>query len=155
MNEDRPRTYEVLGILLKFHAFPGDVQGKYCLVECAVPPGLGAPPNRHAGETEAFYMLEGTARFMIDGVERDVFAGDHVSIPDGALHAFSAIGDKPARMLIINSPGNMHEAFFTGIGKVLPDGTKDIPQPDGPPDLANVLSVAAEVGMKIEAPVPA
>jgi hypothetical protein len=30
---DRPRTYNVLNILMKFHAFPSEVMGKYCLVE--------------------------------------------------------------------------------------------------------------------------
>ena len=63
----RPRRYETLGILMTFHAFPGEVSDKYCLVECVVPPGLGAPPNSHAGETETFYILDGEVEFMIAG----------------------------------------------------------------------------------------
>ncbi len=152
MSDARPRTYEVLGILMTFHAFPADVQGKYCLVEALVPPGAGAPPNHHAGETEAFFMLEGTAEFMVNGEVIQTKAGDHVAIPDGAVHAFSATGDTPARMLILNAPGNMHDAFFTGLGTPLPDGTRELPPPDGPPDIPAVIAMAGKVGMELVLP---
>ncbi|WP_255469824.1 cupin domain-containing protein [Paracoccus sp. FO-3] len=80
-----------------------------------VPVGAGAPPNHHAGETEAFFVLEGQVGFMIDGQERLAGPGDFVPIPDGAVHAFKAVGEAPARMLILNAPGRMHQQFFTGI----------------------------------------
>ena len=50
---EKPRTYDVLKILLRFHAFPNEVMGKYCLVECLVPVGSGAPPNHHAGDEKS------------------------------------------------------------------------------------------------------
>jgi mannose-6-phosphate isomerase-like protein (cupin superfamily) len=56
---NRARKYSVLNILMNFHAFPGEVDNKYCLVECTVPVGAGAPPNHHADETEAFFIIEG------------------------------------------------------------------------------------------------
>ena len=93
---ERHRTYEVLGILMTFHAYPEDVDGKYCLVEAVVPPGCGAPPNSHAGETEAFHVLDGTFDFMVDGSVIQAKAGDHIRIPDGAVHAFSATGTAPS-----------------------------------------------------------
>ncbi|WP_253949211.1 cupin domain-containing protein [Mangrovicoccus sp. HB161399] len=147
----RSRKYNVLNILMNFHAFPEDVQGKYCLVEALVPVGAGAPPNHHAGETEAFYILEGQVGFMIDGVERLARAGEHVVIPDGAVHAFKAVGDAPARMLILNAPGKMHDAFFTGIGTALPDSQTALPEP-GIPDIPMVLAKARETGMTILEP---
>ncbi|WP_417770524.1 cupin domain-containing protein [Stappia sp.] len=152
MTDRRARTYETLGILLKFHAFPGDTQDKFCLVEAVVPPGLGAPPNHHAGETEAFYMLDGEIEFMIDGETRLARRGDHVPIPDGAVHAFTAKGETPARVLIVNAPGHMHERFFTELGHPVADETL-VPAPmDGPPDIANVMRVAGETGMTILPP---
>lgn len=150
----RPRTYNVLNILMKFHAFPDEVMGKYCLAEALVPVGAGAPPNSHAGETEAFYILDGQIGFMVDGQEFVASAGDFVPVPDGALHAFQAIGDGPARVLIFNAPGNMHEAFFTGIGSVLPEGQTELPEPSAP-DLPAVLKKAEETGMTILAPAEA
>ena len=147
----RPRKYSALNILMNFHAFPDEVQDKYCLVECTVPVGAGAPPNHHAGETEAFYILEGEVGFMIDGQERLARAGDYVAVPDGAVHAFQAVGDAPARVLVLNAPGHMHVDFFTGIGTALPDDHTELPTPTAP-DLAAVLAKAKDVGMTVLAP---
>lgn len=152
MKEKRHRTYETLGILMKFHAFPDECQGKYCLVEAVVPPGLGAPPNHHAGETEAFFVLDGTIEFNVNGETIVAGAGQHVPIPDGVIHAFSAQGKEPARVLILNSPGNMHESFFTELGKRV-DADKKVPDAlDGPPDLDQVMAAAERSGMTIVLP---
>lgn len=148
----KPRTYEGMGILFKFHAFPGDVSNKFCLVEAVVPVGHGAPPNHHAGETEAFFILDGEAEFTLDGVARTFGAGSYVAIPDGAVHSFRATGTAPARMLILNAPGHMHEKFFTETSVPVDDATT-MPSPlDGPPDVAHILSVAAASGMVILPP---
>ncbi|MGY3439375.1 MULTISPECIES: cupin domain-containing protein [unclassified Marinovum] len=151
---DRPRTYNVLNILMKFHAFPSEVMDKFCFVECLVPVGAGAPPNHHAGETEAFYVIDGQIGFMIDGKETVAGPGDHVAIPDGAVHAFQAIGDRPARLLIINAPGHMHDAFFTGVGHPLPEGQTELPKAMAP-NIPSVVSMAARVGMTLVAPAEA
>lgn len=148
---DRPRTYSVLNILMKFHAFPSETMDKFCFVECLVPVGAGAPPNHHAGETESFYVIEGQIGFMIDGKEAIVGPGDHIAMPDGAVHAFQAVGEKPARLLIINAPGHMHEAFFTGVGHPLPEDQTELPEAMEP-DIPSVLSMAERVGMTLVAP---
>lgn len=147
----RPRTYEVLNVLMRFHAFPDEVSGKYCLVECLVPVGGGAPPNHHAGETEAFFVLDGQVAFGIGDEELHAEAGRYVPIPDGVVHAFEAVGDGPARLLILNAPGRMHEAFFTGVGRPLSETRTDLPEPSEP-DLARVLAVAEAAGMTVLAP---
>lgn len=144
----RPRTYNVLNILMKFHAFPSETMGKYCLVECLVPLGAGAPPNHHAGETEAFYILDGQIEFVVDGKEFVATAGEFVPVPDGAVHAFQAVGDKPARILILNAPGEMHDAFFTGIGTALPEDQTELPNPSEP-DIPGVIAKAKEVGLSV------
>lgn len=151
MAENRPRTYDVLGNVLKFHAFPEEVQNKYCLVEAIVPKGRGAPPNHHAGETEAFFMLEGEIAFHVDGREILARAGDHVAIPDGAVHAFAAVSET-ARVLILNAPGQMHDDFFTGVGQVLPEGATEPLPPSGPPDIPALVAFAAAKGMTVLAP---
>ncbi|WP_449044706.1 cupin domain-containing protein [Paracoccus versutus] len=144
----RPRKYNVLNIFMTFHAFPDEVQDRYCLVECLVPVGAGAPPNHHAGETEAFFVLKGQVGFMIDRQERLAGPGDFVPIPDGAVHAFKAVGEAPARMLILNAPGRMHQQFFTGIGQALPEDFSGLPTPNEP-DIPAVPATAAAAGMTI------
>jgi quercetin dioxygenase-like cupin family protein len=150
--DDRPRTYETLGILMRFRVFPDEVMGKYCVVEMVVPAGCGAPPNRHPGESESFYVLEGQLDFIVEGEARRLGAGDHVVIPEGGLHAFAATGPAPARILVLNAPGHMHVRFFTELGRPVPDGTA-LPAPlDGPPDIARVLAVGEAVGMTFPMP---
>ena len=146
------RTYDVLGLLLRFRAFPHETEGKFCLVDCVVPPGLGAPPNRHAGETECFVVIDGTFDFLMGDATRRAGAGDVVVVPDGAVHAFTATGTGPGRLLIVNAPGHMPEAFFTGVGRPLPEETTEPPAPSGPPDIARVLAVAQATGMTILPP---
>ncbi|TNF21613.1 MAG: cupin domain-containing protein [Rhodobacteraceae bacterium] len=148
---DRPRTYNVLNILLRFHAFPDEVMNKYCLVECTVPVGAGAPPNHHAGETEAFFVLEGAVDFRIGDKAFRAGAGEYVAIPDGAVHAFQAVGETPARLLILNAPGQMHEAFFTAVGTPLPDGQTTLPEP-GTPDIPALMAAAEASGMTFVGP---
>lgn len=128
------------------------MQDKYCLIEAVVPPGLGAPPNHHAGETEAFFVLDGEVEFMINGDVRRVGAGGYVPIPDGALHAFAAVGQRAARVLILNAPGHMHARFFREIGEPVDDATRAPSPPSGPPDLDKVLAAARDAGMTIKAP---
>ena len=153
--EARPRRYEALGILMTFHAFPGEVSDKYCMVECVVPPGLGAPPNSHAGETETFLVLEGELEFMVSGETIHAKAGYSVRIPDGAVHAFTAKGPLPARVVIINAPGQMHEGFFTELGSPVEDDRTEPAAMDGPPDVAQVVRVAEKWGMTIVTPAAA
>lgn len=104
------------------------------------------------GETEAFFVLNGAASFTVDGETREVGAGRYLAIPDGAVHSFKAIGPEPARLLIINAPGHMHEAFFTGTGEPIDEGTPAPAPMDGPPDVARILQVASDCGMVILPP---
>lgn len=147
------RTYDVLGLLLKFRAFPSETNGKFCLVDCLVPPGLGAPPNAHPGEAECFIVSEGQFDFVIGETTRRAGPGEIVVVPEGALHAFRCTGTAPGRVLIVNAPGKMHEVFFTGVGRPLPEETTAPQPPVGPPDIARVLAVASAAGMQI--PIPA
>ncbi len=154
MSEPRPRIYHLLGNLLTFHAFPSETDDNYALVEIKTAPGAGAPPNHHAGEDESFFILEGEFEFFVDGQTRNVTGGDFVKIPDGAVHAFTCTGSAPGRLISVSAPGQVHDIFFTQAGDVLPDGTTDIPAPDGPPDIPMIMDVASRAGMTILAPEP-
>ncbi|WP_246237406.1 cupin domain-containing protein [Halovulum dunhuangense] len=155
MTATRHRTWHLLGNILKFHAFSAETGGRYALVEALSAPGAGAPPNRHAGEDEAFYILEGEYAFMVDGDMRRARAGDYVRVPDGALHAFTCVSETPGRMLIINAPGTVHDRFFTEAGEPLPEGATDFPAPKGAPDIPALVAIADRAGVRIEVPAPA
>jgi mannose-6-phosphate isomerase-like protein (cupin superfamily) len=146
------RTFDVFGLLLKFRVMPEEVAGKFFLVEAVVPPGLGAPLNEHAGESECFHVLDGQFEFIIGEKVVPAGPGEIVVVPDGARHAFTCTGQAPGRLVIINAPGQMHVDFFSGVGRPLPDEV-DTPQPPaGPPDMAHVLRVAQAAGMTLLPP---
>lgn len=80
----RPRTFSALNTLLRFHAYPEETDGKFCLIEATVPAGAGAPPHSHKGEMEAFFILEGRVKFMMGAIgpkEIVAEAGDYVPVP--------------------------------------------------------------------------
>ncbi len=152
MSDPRPRTYHFVGSLIRFLAFPSETGNRCAILELTVSPGAGAPPNHHAGEDESFYVLEGTFEFMLNGETMQAGPGDFIKIPDGALHAFSCSGDRPGKLLEVNAPGRAHEMFFTEAGDAMPEGTTEIPAPDGPPDLEKIIAIAAKAGMTVVVP---
>jgi quercetin dioxygenase-like cupin family protein len=148
-------TYHLLGNLLRFHARSPDTGGAYCLVESLTAPGAGAPPNRHPSDDEAFYVLDGTFEFMIDNETTQVSAGGFIQIPNGAVHAFKNVGDRLGRLLIINSPGRVHDGFFSEAGDPMPSGTRDLPPPAGAPDIPRLLEIGRRNGMEFLLPADA
>ena len=75
-----------------------------------------------------------------------------MKIPDGRVHAFKCVGDKPGRLLNVTSPGTMHEVFFTEGGDPVPEGTVEFPATDGPPDIDRIMAIAGRIGMTILKP---
>ena len=146
------RHYNVFGLLVSFRVLPKEVEDKFALMEAVVPPGLGAPLNSHAGESEAFKILDGEFDFFVDGQKVPARAGDTVVIPDGAAHAFTCTGARPGRLMIVNAPGHMHVEFFRGVGETLADDITLPEPPAGPPDMAKVMQVAQATGMTLLPP---
>lgn len=148
MTADGTDTYHLFGVVVRFLATPAETGG-YCLCEGLVAPGAGAPPNRHAGEDESFYVLDGRFEFVIDGETRQVESSGFVKIPDGAVHAFRNCGSAPGRILIMNAPGKIHEAFFSRVGDPLPRGSWAFPEAKGKPDIPKLIEIARQTGVEI------
>ena len=111
--------------------------GEYSLYETTAPPQLGAPPHIHHRETEAFYVLEGEFEFLKG--ERTVRArvGEFVRVPRGVVHGFTNVGDEPARLLGIVTPGGLHEKMLAEIGEQAKAETLP-PPPEGSPDMTEM-----------------
>ena len=152
MSAQPARTYHFLGNIIRFLAFPEETGGRCAILEFLVAPVAGAPPNKHAGEDESFYVLEGTFDFMLEGEIIPAGPGDFVKIPLGAVHAFTCTSPTPGRLLGIDAPGTMHKQFFTEAGETVPGGTTTFPAPDGPPDIAGIVALAAKAGMEVVVP---
>lgn len=58
------------------------------------------PPHRHKGD-EIFFVLEGTARFFLDGKTSVGGANTSFYCPDGSEHGISNAGDTELKYLVI------------------------------------------------------
>ncbi len=68
------------------------------------PPRYIAPLHIHHADDEAWYVLDGALRFLLDGEEREVPAGGAVLVPRGTVHTFWNPRAEPARYLLIMTP---------------------------------------------------
>lgn len=153
MPSDQTDTYHLFGNLLRFHARNSEGAGAYSLVETLTAPGAGAPPNRHPGDDEAFFILDGTFEFVIDDETIRASGGAFVAVPNGAVHSFTNVGEAPGRLLIINSPGRDHDSFFSEAGDPMPTATRELPAPTGEaPDVARLVEVGRRNGIEFLLP---
>lgn len=113
-----------IGLTLRVPLPPPLSEGAMSIIETENAPGFGPPLHRHR-ETEIFRVLEGRYLFECDGRRFEAGAGDVVTIPGGAAHAFVNITDRPARQFILILPGLDALAFFTGLAETMKDGVPD------------------------------
>ena len=114
------------------------------MFEMTVPPGaMVPPPHSHDHNDECIYVLEGTLRYTVDGVTRDLTPGEHMYSPRGSVHAFANPGDVPTKALSVLTP-DIGAQYFRDVGAVLGAG--------GPPDKARLVAVMMQYGLKPSAP---
>jgi mannose-6-phosphate isomerase-like protein (cupin superfamily) len=83
-------------------------------MERTVPPNGRRPlPHRHVNCSEAFWVLDGTITFVLDGVEQRGGRDDFLLVPRGAAHTFGNDGDEPARLLVLHAPAA--DAYFADL----------------------------------------
>ena len=80
------------------------------------PPGGGPPLHLHTRHEELFFVLEGEITFWIDGEVIKRFAGGSAFVLRGVPHCFKNCSDRPARVLILFTPGDIQGIFDYGKG---------------------------------------
>jgi mannose-6-phosphate isomerase-like protein (cupin superfamily) len=78
-------------------------------------PSGSPPPKHYPSQSEHFEVLEGTLRTSVDGVERDLHAGEALDIPPRAVQRMWNPGAEPARALWQTRPRGRTEPWFTDI----------------------------------------
>ncbi|WP_328940746.1 cupin domain-containing protein [Streptomyces sp. NBC_00250] len=78
----------------------------------------GARPHYHALSTELFYVLDGSARFTLDGRTTTVAAGGLVSVPPRVPHSFGAAPGSTAELLVVLTPGVARFGYFRSLGRI-------------------------------------
>ena len=99
------------GSVMAFKAIAAQTDGDFSLMERTVPPRGRRPlPHRHVNCSEAFWVLDGTITFVLDGVESHGGPDDFLLVPRGASHTFGNDSDEPARLLVMHAPAA--DAYF-------------------------------------------
>lgn len=119
-------SLRVMGADVRFLCTAERTDKAWSLMEVGIPRDAGPPPHTHPWD-EAYYVVAGEIRFLIDGREQMVRAGDFIYAPGGTLHGFSGASDEPARMLIFDAPAHA-ESFFREVDREV----------KGPADMAKV-----------------
>src|SRR5262249_23665282 len=94
----------------------------------------------------SFYVLEGEIAFVCGGEWLKAGPGAFVYGPREVAHGFQVIGDAPARMLLMCTPG--------GFERFMLAQTTPIAEPPSPPDMATLMRLAAEFEIDIHGPLP-
>jgi len=80
-----------------------------------VPESPLPPAHLHPDQDERFEVLEGTLRFLVDGEERTVHAGQFIEVPRGAVHQVHNPGGVPAVAIWQTRPALRTAEFFHAI----------------------------------------
>lgn len=133
-------TLEVMGARVSFLC-PAKATGQgWSLIEVTAPKDSGPPPHEHPWD-EAYYVLEGSARFQVGDRRLVVHQGDFLYAPGGTVHAFQGASDTPARLLIFDAPAAA-EAFFRDAAAEI----RELPR-----DLQKVPELGARHGVRFVA----
>jgi mannose-6-phosphate isomerase-like protein (cupin superfamily) len=102
------------GSVMAFKAIAAQTDGDFSL------------PHRHVNCSEAFWVLDGTITFVLDGVEQQGRRDDFLLVPRGAGHTFGNDGDEPARLLVLHAPAM--DAYFAELDALWSRATPPAPE---------------------------
>ena len=71
----------------------------------AFEPGQQHALHAHAGQDKVYYVLEGCGRFLLEGRELEMTAGDLLVAPEGVAHGVHNTGPKRLLVLAVLAPG--------------------------------------------------
>lgn len=140
---------DYLGALFTWLAEGEQTGGAYSLVDALIRQGLEPPPHTHTHEDEAYMVLDGRIRFVVDDLDHVAEPGELTFLPRGRQHAFF-LESATARALIILSPAGLESAFHElstpAFAVELP------PQPDLAPRIPAILAVMGQHGIHFPPP---
>jgi quercetin dioxygenase-like cupin family protein len=145
--ESEPRWY---GNGLFEFLVPNDATGgRMTVFRAAMPEGFSPPRHIHTREDEVFLVLEGEARFDLDGEHFVAGPGASVFMPRGVPHTFR-VSSPVAVMLGIMTPGAFEE-LFRNLG--VPAAERTLPAPGVVPfDVGRVMAEQTRLGTQVVGP---
>ena len=111
---EQPRQGQVGPSRVNIILTAAETGGAMGLVEITSPPLGGPPRHLHRNEDEAIAVVEGEIEVWTPEGTRVLRAGEAVFVPRGVEHAFRVVGERPARMMVVVTPGGF-EGYFQGL----------------------------------------
>ena len=145
------KTYRARGFLCTFKLLASDTNGAFTLSEASNAPNTGVPPHIQRLEDEAFIVLEGIYTFQVGDKTMQCGPGEVVYVPRGVPHALANTGTDPARVLILQAPGGIHEQYFAEAWEPIED-LSNLPPEGGPPDFSKITAAAQRHGIEMVSP---
>ena len=130
-------THHVVGCTHDYKVIPEQSSGAFTIFEITVPPRCGPPLHVHEQDAEWMYVLEGTLTFENPQGRIVAGPGDSCLLPAGIAHGFYNPTERPARAIVVASPGAQAFRFFQEIDQRL-HGAVEVPV---------VVDVAAKHGI--------
>jgi quercetin dioxygenase-like cupin family protein len=89
------------------------------VIEFIAAPGFSTGDHVHSKIEEIFYVVDGELTLRSGDWTGRVGPGGFLRVPPGAAHGFGNPGSAPATMLLIISPGGVHEEYFRELAAIL------------------------------------
>lgn len=118
-------SIRVMGDQITFKVRAAETGGAFTLFEGVVAPGGGEPIHYHEREDETFWVLAGQAAFLHGDTWSEAGPGCMVYIPRGVVHTFRNTGAAALHVLVLNTPGGLHEELFAALSQVAPPTTPE------------------------------
>ena len=116
------------------------------IIEVTEPPHAEAPLHVHHREDEGFWLLEGSATFVVGDLTVDARAGDYLFGPRDVPHRYTT-GPDGCRMLFVMTPGGFEDLVRE---MSVPAERRTLPPPmDAEPDWAQVAEVGRRHGCEL------
>lgn len=139
------------GTIVEFLASPDEAGAEICLIRGTLPPGVAVPLHSHP-DMEVFYVIEGSVEAFQFRDDRPrwttVGAGDVVTVPGNAKHAWRNSSSLPATMVIVTT-SKMYK-FFHEVTK--PYDPNQRPAPPTLEAIEKLFSIAARYGYWMASP---
>jgi mannose-6-phosphate isomerase-like protein (cupin superfamily) len=113
------RAMNILGNPMLEKAGSEDLGGAAAVFVSTVMPRMGPPAHFHRLTDEFFYVLEGEIDVWIDGRHLTLTPGMSATLPRGLVHRFDNLGERPAKVLTVVTPGD-GALFFEDIDREQP-----------------------------------
>ncbi len=136
-----PPAWNVLGDIITCKVSGKETGGAFALFEVDSPAGNGPPPHIHRREDETFYILEGTGRCIVDGVEHALVPGATVMLGRYCEHSIHNDGPGELKFVWFFTPPGL-EQVIEATGRPRKAGEPPPTDLQRPPNMDEVLKQA-------------